>query len=258
MLKIIAFSLSLALLLYLSLYFSLFLSLFLSFFVLFLSTNLPKIFYYNRPISSDGIRFWHWECKSRLNICICCLPLATWIQADITHARDSFLLLSLSSSSFFSLLLLIFLFFYLSMCVFCSFHFFSTFMLSILLIIHLQPFNKIVRLMYNIYNVISLHKDLVLQGKISWTYLQNIFKLIVDTKCLDMYILCIWYICKRKEKETVCVCVSVQLAVLVIVAENMIDAPIHIANLNEYPKNMKSAIRSHWIGNGNKMGKKRK
>lgn len=75
--------------------------LFRSFF--FLYTNLAKIFHYNRPISSDGIRFWHWECKSRLNICICCLPLATWIQADITHARDSFLLLSLSSSSFFSL-----------------------------------------------------------------------------------------------------------------------------------------------------------
>lgn len=55
----------------------------------------------------------------------------------------------------------------------------------------------------------------------------------------------------KGERDRVCV----QLAVLVIVAENMIDAPIHIANLNEYPKNMKSAIRSHWIGNGNKMEK---
>lgn len=185
------------------------LSFFLFSFVFFLYTNLAKIFYSNRPISSDGIRFWHWECKSRLNICICCLPLATWIQADITHARDSFLLLSLSSSSFFSLpfaYFSIFLSLGVCVCVFCSFHFFSSFMLSILLIIHLQPFNKIVRLMCNIYNVISLHKDLVLQGKISWTYLQNIFKLIVDTKCLDMYISCIWYIRKRKEKETVCVC----------------------------------------------------
>lgn len=107
-------------------------------------------------------------------------------------------------------LLLIFLFFYLSVCVcvFCSFHFFSSFMLSILLIIHPQPFNNIVRLMCNIYNVISLHKDLVLQGKISWTYLQNIFKLIVDTKCLDMYISCIWYMytfaSKRRKRPCVC------------------------------------------------------
>lgn len=101
-----------------------------------------------------------------------------------THIHDSLLLLSLSFL-FFLLLL-----FHQHLCHFIIFSFTLGW-----LIIRRKSFSGIVRLMRNIYNVISLHTFAyvyVVGTKISWTYLHNIFEFIVDRKRLDMNSLCIY------------------------------------------------------------------